>query len=497
MNGELDIVIVEDDRDTLDGLVDILELNGHHVRSFQLLGDVRNAGVQQSVSLAILDRRLPDGQVEDALPQLRELLPNAEFIVTTGYADIESTITAFRLGVIDYLIKPINPDILRQTVARIAKQKVIEEQLSTEQRFANQVLDTAEALIVVLDLQGRIVRFNHHFVKLTGRELDDLIGKNYIDHCVPECDRERLRRVFNAIASGENVTGVQNGVLTVDGQLRQIRWSNSTLKEETGKITSVLAIGLDVTDVVQAQKVAARSQRLAAIGQTVAGLAHESRNALHRINASVETLQLDIPPGSDLREEVDAIQRASHELQNTLEEVRQFAAPITLHREAAMLTEVWRLVWSYLRPMRRGRDAELIETDCGCDHTVDVDVLRIEQIFRNMFENSLAACDDPVRIHLDCQCESPDTIVLNFEDNGPGLSPEQRQKIFEPFFTTKSRGTGLGMSIVQRLVDAHGGNIQVAEPRHGGARFVIRLSKHESVSGRPCCHRGTSEDAGP
>ena len=96
------------------------------------------------------------------------------------------------------------------------------------------------------------------------------------------------------------------------------------------------------------------------------------------------------------------------------------------------------------------------------------------QVFRNIFENALAACHDPVRIEIDCSMASggahPGARVL-IRDNGPGLTPEQRRRVFEPFYTTKSKGTGLGMAIAQRIVETHGGAISVEDGI--GATFLI------------------------
>ncbi len=500
MSDELEILLVEDDEDTRANLTDILELDGHRIRSANRFAAVRNSGMNRETDLVILDRRLPDGEAETLLPELMQLLPCAEFIVVTGYADMDSTIAALRLGVTDYILKPINPDAIRQRVARLARQRQTDRDLLREQNFANQVLATAEAIILVLDLEGRIVRFNPYFTQITGWKLDDVRGLDWFDTCVQEQDREWLRELFISTAANTHSTGVLNPILTTDCRLRQIRWSNSTLKGDDGEIVSVLAIGADVTELIDAQNSASRAQRLAAIGQTVAGLAHESRNALHRIQASVEILQLDIPPESELREEVDSIQRASKELTTALEEVRNYAAPMHLHRELALLPEVWRRVWRYLELQRSGRDAEIIEVQTGCECPVDMDVMRLEQVFRNLFENALSACEDPVRIHLECQCGGPDFILLNIQDNGPGLCAEKREKLFEPFFTTKTRGTGLGMSIVQRIIDAHEGDIQIVEPNlpeanPHGARYLIRLPKHTSAVESLCCQRRMTANA--
>jgi hypothetical protein len=99
------------------------------------------------------------------------------------------------------------------------------------------------------------------------------------------------------------------------------------------------------------------------------------------------------------------------------------------------------------------------------------------QVFRNLLENSLAACGDPVVIEIDCrdvQLDGQPAVELRTVDNGPGLSAEARRNVFEPFFTTKTKGTGLGMAIARRIIDAHGGKIAVGDSS-AGAEFVITL----------------------
>jgi signal transduction histidine kinase len=112
-----------------------------------------------------------------------------------------------------------------------------------------------------------------------------------------------------------------------------------------------------------------------------------------------------------------------------------------------------------------------------------VDPFRLEQVFRNVFENALAACRDPVEITVSCAPASLDgqpALRVAVRDNGPGLSAEQRQRIFEPFFTTKTKGTGLGMAIARRIVEAHGGQIGVGDPVAAtgrGAEIVVTLPR--------------------
>ena len=108
------------------------------------------------------------------------------------------------------------------------------------------------------------------------------------------------------------------------------------------------------------------------------------------------------------------------------------------------------------------------------------------QVFRNLLENSLASCSDPVEITITCRefREAGDeTIQIGVCDNGPGLDPETRKRVFEPFFTTKTKGTGLGMAIAYRIVTEHGGVVDADNRPKGGARIRIRLplAKNEAI----------------
>src|SRR5262249_17990150 len=109
-----------------------------------------------------------------------------------------------------------------------------------------------------------------------------------------------------------------------------------------------------------------------------------------------------------------------------------------------------------------------------------IDPFRLEQVFRNILDNALAACADPVNVTISCaeaSLEGRPALCISVRDNGPGLTAEQRQRIFEPFFTTKTKGTGLGMAIAQCIVEAHGGHIGVGASEGRGAEILITLPR--------------------
>jgi signal transduction histidine kinase len=221
-----------------------------------------------------------------------------------------------------------------------------------------------------------------------------------------------------------------------------------------------------------------QSERLAVLGEAMARLAHESRNALQRIQIAVESARSHCNDASPQSPHLDAIERANDALNALLEELRNYAAPLHLERKPTSLATVWREVWSTVAHHYNGRDVELAEMgdveSCRCN----VDRFRIGQVFRNLLENSLAACKDPVRIEIEvveCLVDDIEAWQIVVRDNGPGLDTEQTRRVFEPFFTTKAKGTGLGMAIAKRVVEAHHGTLATLTSDGPGAAFQLIL----------------------
>jgi signal transduction histidine kinase len=241
---------------------------------------------------------------------------------------------------------------------------------------------------------------------------------------------------------------------------------------------AILAVGQDISTLRQAQERAVQSERLAAIGQMMTGLAHESGNALARSQACLEMLAFEVEDRPKALGLIQRIQAAQDYLKQLYEEVRNYAAPLQLQLEPWNLSHVWRQAWENLDLARQTKKASLRETTGGVDLRVHVDQFRLGQVFRNLFENALAACAEPVEIDIACakaDLNDKPAIRVVVHDNGPGLNPEQRRRIFEPFFTTKTKGTGLGMAIAGRIVEAHGGQIAVGDSGRPGAEIVITL----------------------
>ena len=259
------------------------------------------------------------------------------------------------------------------------------------------------------------------------------------------------------------------------GRLHWLLWNVQYLDEFDGQ-PAILAIGQDVTARKEAEQRLLQSERLAAIGQAMTGLAHESRNALQRGQADLELLELVIAGNAEATGLVHRLQRVQHELHRLYEEVRQYAAPLIPTLDACDLGQLAQEAWALLAQSKSGRDAALSLSGIA-DRTCRIDRFQMLNAFRNLFENALGAAADPVRIEVDFMRQrrnEGDVLIVSVSDNGPGIPPEIGESAFNAFVTTKTRGTGLGLAIVRRIVEAHVGRVSLGQPARG-AQIILEL----------------------
>lgn len=240
----------------------------------------------------------------------------------------------------------------------------------------------------------------------------------------------------------------------------------------------------DITERLAAQERVVRSARLAAIGEMVTGLAHESRNALQRAQAALDMLELDLEQRPDLRILSRRAVSAITELQRLYEEVRNYAAPIQLERVEVDLVGVWQEVWGQVRQVHRDRHITFTMQLAAEERNASIDPYRMKQVFRNILENAVAVLPEhggTITVAGETWTEEETAWVeLSIQDNGPGMNDEQQRRVFEPFYTTKTRGTGLGMAIVRRIMEAHGGTASVGDSEYG-AQILLRFPQGETV----------------
>jgi PAS domain S-box-containing protein len=368
---------------------------------------------------------------------------------------------------------------LRWLLRDVTVQRRTEQALRSEREFAYALLQTTQAVILVVDETGRILRSNPFLRETAGYTEEELRGRDWCSLLLPEegwpLGRAAVRQ---ALTSGAFRAGI-HAMRTHDGGRRAVAWSARALTP-TEQDKGVLLIGHDVTDLLEAQERLVQAERLAAIGQMMTGLAHESRNALQRTRACLERLRWRVQGLPDATDLVDRAQQAQEDLVYLFDNVRSYAAPIRIALARCDLAATWRQAWEQVACLFPDKEARLGEETGGIDLNVMADFYRLVQVFRNILDNAFAAAEGAVRVDVVCrevELGGRAFVEIGVRDNGPGLSEEQRRHAFEPFFTTKVRGTGLGLAIARRIVEAHGGTILFADRPPPGAEVVLTLPR--------------------
>ncbi len=218
-----------------------------------------------------------------------------------------------------------------------------------------------------------------------------------------------------------------------------------------------------------------RAERLSALGTLAGGLAHEIRNPVGIIRATAQLLRMECGPAAG--ETVAVIQEETERIEQLIQDLLNYARGQHLARQPVVIQELLRQVQERIRPLAETQGVTIRVESHPNIPTVVLDPEQLEQALVNLCVNAIQAMDGPGRLTLTAgwkaQAECP--LELRVQDTGPGILPEEQQHIFDPFFTTKDTGTGLGLSVVQRIVDDHGGRVWVESIPGQGATFVIRL----------------------
>jgi hypothetical protein len=360
-------------------------------------------------------------------------------------------------------------------------QEYLQRERERGERTLFDLIEIANSMIVVLRRDQTIAYFSPYAESLTGYESKEILNRDCHVLFVAHEENQGLIQQLDSIFHGQPATQVEEEIRCRDGSQRSLVWNARQIDEfEDGP--SVLAVGYDITELKLANEKLLQANRLATIGEMNTRLAHESRNALQRLRVCTEMLEYEVEDNTEAIRLIARAQKAQDDLHRLFDEVRNFASPVSLERTPCRISSLWHEAWDLLHWHRADRQVELIEDCKDCDLNVKVDRFRLVQLFRNLFENSLAACTDPLCIQIECRhCRMGpmEAIEIRIRDNGPGLDEEARRLAFKPFFTTKTKGTGLGLAIARRIMDAHGGTISIPGKINAGAEFILKLPRQQ------------------
>ena len=468
------------------------------------------------------------------------------------------------------------------------------------------VLDTAEAVVIGLDLDGRVTLLNRAGQELLGLSEQEVLGAPWLETFVPEQERHAVGQILERLEAGrlELAATHENRVRRSDGDLRLVAWRNSLLQDASGRVTGVLGTGQDVTDLRAAEAALGESRRalmdlkyaldassivaitdargrityandtfcaisryrreeiigqdhrilnsghhpkaffadlwgtiqagrvwkgeirnrakdgtiywvdttivpfldeaglpyqylairsditerkaaeqrlveqgsLVRLGQMAAVVAHEVRNPIAGISGALQIVGGRMPPEAPERAILQEITARLAALDSTVSDLLLFARPKLPERVPVPLSDLIGQVAEMLARDPQTRGVSVVGP--GGDLRLHVDPDQVRPLFHNLLLNAAQAMrgQGVVRVSVRPAGEACEVLVA---DEGPGIEPQVRSRLFEPFFTTKPRGTGLGLAIARRVVELHGGSIQVDCPPEGGTivRVVLPVAR--------------------
>ena len=362
---------------------------------------------------------------------------------------------------------------------------LVDRALDKSRDYLKLVMASMSNGMLSIDAKGKIVTINPNAEDLLG--LDD-----------QEIKQHDLRSLIDMTATGIEKT-LADGTSVVEKEIVYNRPSgpvNLSLsaspiidEDKASSFTGAVVILRDLTEIKRLQEKVRRSEKLAAIGELATGIAHEVRNPLSSIRGFAQFLKRVLNDQPKEREYAELMIKEVDRINNVVTNLLSFARPVT--PEPAP-TDISQLLHHTIRLVQE--DADLrnvsIQLDVPEDENLDsimLDGSQMTQVMLNLILNALQAVDVEGHVWIAASRPSTDSLEICVEDDGPGIPPDKVKRIFDPFFTTKEKGTGLGMVIVQMIVENHGGDIRVVSPVPGktrGCRIVLRFpavaAAHES-----------------
>lgn len=345
-----------------------------------------------------------------------------------------------------------------------------EEKTALNERLAL-LLDALPAGVAVLDALGRVEQANPAAASILGADIEGRIWEEFITACLA-----------SSATPGEWDMPRRNG--------RRVAITETRLASSGGRIVLIH----DVTDAHRMKTLAARNERLAAMGEMAAGLAHQLRTPLAAALLYAGALENPrLPEGERTRCGARVVERLQH-LERLIRDMLTFARGEATGGETVPVSALLAEAVQVFEPLARRREVGFVVSDDSFGAAVSGNRKALSGALVNLMENALDACAAGGRIELGSQLSSG-AVCIRVRDNGRGMDASTQARLFEPFFTTRAEGTGLGLAIARGVARAHGGGIEVESAPGAGAVFILTLPTCTtnislSPSPSPTCGRG-------
>jgi two-component system, NtrC family, sensor histidine kinase PilS len=343
--------------------------------------------------------------------------------------------------------------------------------------FNERVIDSLVSGLVTADLDRRIVTFNRGAQSITGLQPAEAIGHDAAEvFQMPAAFAARLTTLTETRSARADLEFRRH-----DGRTIEIGITATTLTFPNGR-SGFLFTFQDVTDIKRLERNARLQQRLAAVGEMAAGIAHEIRNPLASMSGSLQLLRQELPLSEEQTQLMDIVLRESDRLNDTIRSFLAYARPQRFVVSRLDLTKVIQDTAMLLRNSSDVREGHVVDV-AAPDGPVwyEADENQIRQIVWNLATNGLRAMAGGGRLQLGVSAQAGE-VVLTVADQGCGIPPDELDAIFQPFKSSFEKGTGLGLAIVHRIVTDYNGAVQVSSTVGAGTTVRVKLPVHAAMA---------------
>lgn len=463
---------------------------------------------EKSPDIVVTDIKMPGMDGLELLKKIKELDSDKEVIIVTGHGDIDSTITALQYGASDFINKPVRDEALAIALERaknkIAIREKLEEytenleikiaeatdELRRKSNFQRLLIKSSNDAIVAFDQNWKVVVFNPEAVKMFGLSAGEVRKQMTMDELYPSTLADIFKKqACEKNSNNKNLPWEETVLETKDGRQIPIRYACNVL-HENGAFVGTVNFFQDLTEIKRLEKDLLQSERLAAVGQTVSGLAHYVKNILIGLKGGSYVVDVGIRKNDTqkLIKGWGTIKNNINRVATLTQDLLTYAKNREPEVQSCEPNEIVKDVVFLVKDFAESKNIKIfanIDPDLG---SIIADPQTIHRSLLNLVNNAIDACLDDTdvtkkhKVEIKTFKDKNNLYCFSVEDNGCGMDENTVKQLFNPMFSSKGgKGTGLGLLVTGKLVEEHKGTIDSQTRLGEGSSFTIRLPQLETT----------------
>jgi len=505
-SAESTVLIIDDERFVRELCVEIIAAEGYRALAASDAEEGVRLARTEPVGAILLDLMMPRVSGFDALQSLGQEFPDIPVVVMTAHSSQSRVIDLLKMGAYDFLLKPFEPnDLIHAARRALERHRLLTEnrrllqdlqdqvqaqtlELRRGQQLMENIISHMGSGLLVTDRDGRIWMIN--------RQGEETLGV--------DATRAAGTRLLDLFPGAGPLLDVRHGYVLreldlqhPDGRVVPLGFNSSHLLDSTGEAEGTIIIFRDLTDLRAIREEIRRKDRLAAIGEVAAGVAHEIRNPLFGISSVAQILMSEVRYDTVHQELLAAMQAEIRRLNTLVEDLLDYGRPSRPDRSPHSLEQIWEEILGLTREELAEAKLEIIrEIEPGLPQIL-ADGNKLRQVFLNLLKNAIQATPPggrvtvrltrlpraalPAGVQRGLAAPAGDGdpaqayLVCQVADTGIGIPAKDLDRVFDLFFTTKSTGSGLGLAICRRIVEDHGGAIGLESAEQAGSTITVAL----------------------